>query len=37
MEPSLSNNENNHDINSAFIIEKHNMSASDIEKMKKKG
>lgn len=34
MEPSLSNNDNNHDINSAFIIEMHNMSVSDIKDMK---
>lgn len=37
MEPSLSNKENNHDINSVFVIEEHNMSASDIQGMKKKG
>jgi hypothetical protein len=37
MEPSLSNKDNTHDINSVFIIEEHNMSASDIAKMKKKG
>ena len=37
IEPALSNQDNNHDINSVFIIEEHNMSASDIQKMKKKG
>lgn len=37
MEPSISNKDNKHDINSAFVIETHHMSATDIEKMKKKG
>lgn len=34
MEPSVSNKENNHNINSVFVIEKHIMSASEIDGMK---
>lgn len=37
IEPSLSNNNKDHNINSSFIIEEHNMSASELEKMKAKG
>jgi len=34
IEPSISNSDNNHEINSNFIIEQHNMSAREIESQK---